>query len=133
MLFCLGGRVFAVPADQSREAFAPGRVAALPLGRRVLLGVCAVQGRPVPLVNLAALVGEPEPTAELALLVETAGQPLAFPVAGVLGFESRTVPAPAPQDLLAEDTAGDLGPVHHLDLAALAQTVRAQLGVQASA
>ncbi|WP_102126342.1 chemotaxis protein CheW [Deinococcus planocerae] len=133
LLFRLGERVFAVPADHSREAFEPGRLAALPLSRRVLLGVCAVQGRPVPLVNLAGLVGEPEPSAGLALLVETGGQPLAFPVEAVLGFETRTPLTPAPQELLAEDTAGDLGTLHHLDLPALVQTLQAQLGLLTSA
>ncbi|BDP43450.1 hypothetical protein DAETH_34190 (plasmid) [Deinococcus aetherius] len=127
LLFRLGERVLAVPAAESREAFEPGRVAALPLDRRVLLGLCAVQGRPVPLVNLAGLLGEPGPPAGLALLVETGGQPLAFPVETVLGFETLAAPTFAPQDLLAEAATADAGSVHHLDLPALVQTVQAQL------
>lgn len=128
LLFRLGGRVLAVPAEASREAFEPGRVTPLPLGHRALLGLGAVHGRAVPLTNLAWLLGEPAPDGGLALLVETGGQPLAFPVEAVLGFETLPPPTFAPQELLAEAaTETGAAAVHHLDLGGLVQTVQAQI------
>lgn len=124
LLFRLGGRVLAVPAEASREAFEPGRVTPLPLGHRALLGLGAVHGRAVPLIDLAWLLGEPAPEGGLALLVETGGQPLAFPVEAVLGFEPLPPPTFAPQELLA-GAATEAGDLHHLDLGALVQTVQA--------
>ena len=119
-------RVVPIWFQWTGEAFEPGRVTPLPLGHRALLGLGAVHGRAVPLTDLAWLLGEPAPDGGLALLVETGGQPLAFPVEAVLGFETLPPPTFAPQELLA-GAATETGAVHHLDLGALVQTVQAQL------
>lgn len=122
LLFGLGEQLLAVPASLGREAFVPQGLSRLP-GAGALLGLTSVRGRAAPLIDLAALLDLPAPGAGLALLVEFAGERLAFGVDQVQGFVTQdALPQPGPD--LTSPLPGQATRLLHLDV--LAARLRAQ-------
>lgn len=127
LLFELGGEALAVPAGASREAFVPAALTPLPAGAGVLLGLTAVRGGSVPMLDLAALLGLGAPPPGLALQVEAAGEALAFGVQRVLGFAELPTAASPAQDLLSAPLDTGAGPVRRLHLDVLLRQLRGRL------
>ncbi|PYE56640.1 chemotaxis protein CheW [Deinococcus yavapaiensis] len=94
LLVRVGGRDVALEARSTRGAALVEHVTPVPRSSEMLLGLIAVRGDIVPLVDLARLLGSatPEFVGRQAVVVETRGERFAFPVEDVFGF-ANVVPA----------------------------------------
>lgn len=91
-----GAQRVALRMSSLRAVVAAPPVTRLPATDRSLVGVAALSGELVPVVDLAALVGIEAPARRaerLLVVVDDAGSPLAFKVDGVEGHESLRSPA----------------------------------------
>lgn len=97
----LGGLRLALPAAATSEVVTRTPVAPLPQAAPLLLGLSAVHGRTVPVLNLALLLGVTPTSHDLAVVTSVSGETLALPVDVVHGL--MDIPERAP-------TAELLGP-----------------------
>ena len=106
LLFRLGSRVLALPADLIRQVRALETLSPLPGSGGALLGLTVVAGRAVPVLDLRQLAGLPaaEVPARL-LLVSLQDQLFCLPVDDVLGF-AEDEPPPGNDLLSPESTIG---------------------------
>lgn len=104
LLFRLGSRVLAVPAEVARQVRPRGTLTPLPGSAGTLLGLSAAGGRALPVVDLRAVLGVAAgELSPLTLTLQVKGQLLAVPTDDVLGFvDSDQRPG---LDLLSEETA----------------------------
>lgn len=121
LLFRLGARLLAVPADLSRQVLALDHVAPLPGSEGALLGLTMATGRAVPVADLRTLLGMPagEPSTRL-LLLHIQEQDLALPIDDVLGFiEADQTPGNellSPEMMLGGYSEGQRGQLLNPDL-----------------
>lgn len=88
LLIELAGCPVAIPTGGGRcEVLAAGHATALPGAAPLLLGLSAIHGRAVPLVNLTHLLGQLGLTRpELSVFTESTGESLALPADRTLGL-----------------------------------------------
>lgn len=124
LIFDLGGQRLALPEGGRREVLVRGPVVPLPHGAPLLLGLTALHGQAVPLLDLAALLGCPPPTGHLTLLADLGGELLAWPVEEVGGLTELPALLPGHAPFGEPGLPGEPRPVNP---AALVQRVRAAL------
>ncbi|PTA68291.1 chemotaxis protein CheW [Deinococcus arcticus] len=124
LLVRVQGERFALPLSGEQAIAELGPVSPLPHGEPLLRGLTTLQGRAVPLLDLAPLLGTPGTGEEGRLMVLTSveGDRVALLVNEVYGVTS--LPSPPPSTALLIDMPG--GPL--LNTATLARELRASLG-----
>jgi purine-binding chemotaxis protein CheW len=94
LLFRVGERIYALPADEVVEVIRPPRIAAVPQSPPSLLGVTNLRGSVIPVVSLRTLLGQKEAgmSAGRAIVLEAqvhnARSPVAITVDGIESFAS---------------------------------------------
>lgn len=102
----IDGKLVALPADTKNEVVERTPVTPLPLGAPLLLGLSAIHGRAVPVINLPHLMGAAAPAWNFNLLTTVAGETLAIPIDQAHGL--MDVPASLPsQDVLGAAVSFD--------------------------
>jgi|GEM_PF-4788083 len=131
LLAQVGGRLLAMDTTAARGVVVPDQVTHVPRASDVLLGLIAVRGGIVPLIDLAALLdsGTTEPTGLQVILLEGDGQEFAFPVHEVLGFHALPLP-PITGELTLATTLPDGRTVEYLDVRATAQALASRVALQ---
>lgn len=129
LLVRVAGRDLAVNAADARGATLIERVTPVPRARETLLGLLAVRGELVPLVDVAQLLGSSTPDAlgRQALIVEALSERFAFPVDDVLGFANVEWPTEGTVLGTPTEVDGRLVEVLSLERALLALTERVAL------
>ncbi len=112
----------ALPLSGEQTIAEVGPLAPLPHGQPLLRGLTTLQGRAVPLLDLAPLLGHPAAAPKLMVLTSLEGERVALLVDEVYGVSS--LPTPPPGTALLLDVPG--GPL--LNPAALARDLRDHLG-----
>ncbi|MBB5234778.1 chemotaxis protein CheW [Deinococcus budaensis] len=133
LVFRIGTQRLALPEGGKREVLERGPALPLPHGAGLLLGLTALQGRAVPLLDLAGLLGLPAPGGTLTLLVDLAAdraadradEAVAWPVDAVEGLQDLSPEAGHPPGAGEAATEPRL-----LDLPALLEQVRGALQPQ---
>lgn len=124
LVFEIGGQRLALPQEGRREVLKRGPVVLLPHGGPFLLGLTALRGQAVPLLDLAALLGCPAPAGPLVVLAELASEVVAWPVDAVEGVVQVPPAAPDPAPVGEAPQPGAARPVN---LPALVQHLRRAL------